>query len=114
MQGRWGDGVLREQALTWMAEALEQLGPRAQAHGVPVLLEPLNRYESNLFNRVADSLEFLKSLRTRDVKLLCDLFHMNIEEKNQGQAIRKAGKLLGHFHACGSDRGTPGNDHIDW
>ena len=29
-------------------------------------------------------------------------------------AIRKAGKALGHFHACGSDRGTPGNDHIDW
>ncbi|HVV00062.1 MAG TPA: sugar phosphate isomerase/epimerase, partial [Verrucomicrobiae bacterium] len=23
-------------------------------------------------------------------------------------------RLLGHFHACGSDRGTPGNDHIDW
>ena len=39
---------------------------------------------------------------------------MNIEEKNQGAAIRKAGKQLGHFHACGSDRGTPGNDHIDW
>src|SRR6185295_2818174 len=39
---------------------------------------------------------------------------MNIEEKNQAAAIRKAGKVLGHFHACGSDRGTPGGDHIDW
>jgi D-psicose/D-tagatose/L-ribulose 3-epimerase len=39
---------------------------------------------------------------------------MNIEEKNQAAAIKKAGKLLAHFHACGSDRGTPGNDHIDW
>jgi D-psicose/D-tagatose/L-ribulose 3-epimerase len=39
---------------------------------------------------------------------------MNIEEKDQAKAIRNAGKLLGHFHACGSDRGTPGNDHIDW
>jgi D-psicose/D-tagatose/L-ribulose 3-epimerase len=39
---------------------------------------------------------------------------MNIEEKDQSKAIRKAGKHLGHFHACGSDRGTPGNDHIDW
>ena len=43
-----------------------------------------------------------------------DTFHMNIEEKNQGDAIRKAGKHLAHFHACGSDRGTPGGDHIDW
>jgi hypothetical protein len=48
------------------------------------------------------------------VKLHLDTFHMNIEEKNQAAAIRKAGKLLGHFHACGSDRGTPGGDHIDW
>ena len=39
---------------------------------------------------------------------------MNIEEKNQAAAIRRAGKMLGHLHACGSDRGTPGSDHIDW
>src|SRR4030095_584761 len=39
---------------------------------------------------------------------------MNIEEKDQGEAIQKAGRWLAHFHACGSDRGTPGNDHIDW
>ena len=48
------------------------------------------------------------------LKLHLDTFHMNIEEKDQGKAIRKAGKHLAHFHAYGSDRGTPGNDHIDW
>jgi D-psicose/D-tagatose/L-ribulose 3-epimerase len=48
------------------------------------------------------------------LKLHLDTFHMNIEEKDQPAAIRKAGKHLAHFHACGSDRGTPGNDHIDW
>ena len=40
--------------------------------------------------------------------------HRHIEEKNQAAAILKAGKHLGHFHACGCDRGTPGGDHIDW
>jgi D-psicose/D-tagatose/L-ribulose 3-epimerase len=48
------------------------------------------------------------------VKLHLDTFHMNIEEKNQAAAILKAGKHLGHFHACGTDRGTPGNDSLDW
>ena len=43
-----------------------------------------------------------------------DTFHMNIEEKDSGDAIRRAGDRLGHLHACGSDRGTPGKDHIDW
>jgi D-psicose/D-tagatose/L-ribulose 3-epimerase len=48
------------------------------------------------------------------VKLHLDTFHMNIEEKNQAAAILKAGKHLGHFHACGTDRGTPGGDSLDW
>ncbi len=113
MQGRWGDGVSREQALAWMAEALEELGPRAQAHGVVVLLEPLNRYETNLFNRVADTLEFLKTLRTRDVKLLCDLFHMNIEEVEIAAALRLAGEKLGHVHFVDSNRLAPGFGHTD-
>jgi D-psicose/D-tagatose/L-ribulose 3-epimerase len=48
------------------------------------------------------------------LKIQLDTFHMNIEEKNQAEAVRKAGKHLAHVHACGCDRGTPGNDHIDW
>jgi D-psicose/D-tagatose/L-ribulose 3-epimerase len=56
----------------------------------------------------------VKDVGSKAVKIHLDTFHMNIEQKNQGDSIRKAGKLLAHFHACGSDRGTPGNDHIDW
>ena len=48
------------------------------------------------------------------LKIHLDTFHMNIEEKCQGEAIKRVGQHLGHFHACGSDRGTPGNDHIGW
>src|SRR5262245_24172618 len=45
MQGRWGDGVSRDQAIEWLETALEKLGVRAESHGVPLLYEPLNRYE---------------------------------------------------------------------
>lgn len=79
MQGRVETGVERASSLAWLAESLEQLGPRAHALGVPLLYEPLNRYETNLFNRTADAVAFLKTLRTKNVKLLCDLFHMNID-----------------------------------
>ena len=48
------------------------------------------------------------------VEILLDTYHMNIEEKNSADAIRAAGGRLYHFHACGCDRGTPGNDHIEW
>ncbi|MBM3839498.1 MAG: sugar phosphate isomerase/epimerase [Verrucomicrobia bacterium] len=113
MQGRWGDGVTREQSLAWLADALEQLGPRAHAQGVPLLFEPLNRYETNLFNRVADTREFLKPLRTQNVKLLCDLFHMNIEETDIAGALRLAGNKLGHIHFVDSNRQAVGFGHTD-
>jgi len=113
MQGRWGDGVSREEACGWLAEALEELGPRAQAHGVPLLFEPLNRYETNLFNGVAETLEFLQPLRTQNVKLLCDLFHMNIEEVAIAASLRRAGPKLGHVHFVDSNRQAIGFGHID-
>ena len=111
MQGRHGDGVERAQALDWLGEALEQLGPRAHAHGVPLLYEFLNRYETNLFNTVAATLEFLAPLRTQNVKLLCDLFHMNIEETSVPEALRAAGAKLGHVHFADSNRRAIGLGH---
>jgi len=79
-----------------------------------ICLEPLNRFETDFINTCDQGLRMLRDVGSPALKLHLDTFHMNIEEKHQGNAIRKAGKLLGHFHACGSDRGTPGNDHIDW
>jgi sugar phosphate isomerase/epimerase len=113
MQGRWGDGVTRAQALAWLAEALEELAPRAAVHGVPLLYEPLNRYETNLLNRVDDALSFLKTLRAQNVKLLCDLFHMNIEEAGIADALRLAGPQLGHIHFADSNRCAIGFGHTD-
>ncbi len=113
MQGRWGDGVTRAQALAWLAEALEELAPRAAVHGVPLLYEPLNRYETNLLNRIDDALSFLKPLRARNVKLLCDLFHMNIEEAGIPDALRLAGRQLGHIHFADSNRYAIGFGHTD-
>jgi D-psicose/D-tagatose/L-ribulose 3-epimerase len=45
---------------------------------------------------------------------MLDTFHMNIEEKSPAEAIRSVGARMVHFHACGTDRGTPGADHTDW
>jgi len=79
-----------------------------------ICLEPLNRFETDFINTCDQALKMIKHVGSPALKLHLDSFHMNIEEKSQGAAIRKAGKHLAHFHACGCDRGTPGNDHIDW
>ena len=102
----------REFAL--VVKNLKVLAAYAEKKGVQICVEPLNRFETDFLNTCDKGLRLIKAVNSPVLKLHLDTFHMNIEEKNQAAAIRKAGKLLGHFHACGSDRGTPGNDHIDW
>ncbi len=114
MQGRWGEGVSKEQALGWLSEALEELGEHAAPYKVPLLYEPLNRYETNLVNRVDQGKALLDSLKTRNVKLLADLFHMNIEEKDIGEALKAGGDAIGHIHFVDSNRSAAGMGHLDF
>lgn len=93
---------------------LKVLAAYAESKGVQICVEPLNRFETDFLNTCDQALKLIKAVKSPALRLHLDTFHMNIEEKNQAAAILKAGSLLAHFHACGSDRGTPGNDHIDW
>ena len=114
MQGRTGDGVDHSTALAYLAEALEDLGAFAQARGVPLIYEPLNRYETNLINTVAAGVNLFQGLATRNVKLLADLFHMNIEEPDIAAAIRGGAGHIGHLHFVDSNRRPAGLGHLDY
>jgi D-psicose/D-tagatose/L-ribulose 3-epimerase len=93
---------------------LKKLCDYAEKRGRKICLEPLNRFETDFINTCDQALKMVRDVGSPALTVHLDTFHMNIEEKDPAAAIRKAGKRLGHFHACGSDRGTPGNDHIDW
>ena len=119
MQGRFGDPTAkqyanRESARAALRDSLNVLAERAAQHRVPLLYEPLNRYETNLTNTVAAGLELLASLQANNVKLLADLFHMNIEEVDLADALRSAGPQLGHLHFVDSNRRPAGGGHLDF
>lgn len=114
MQGRWDASVDRPTALGMLAEVLNDLGEYARQYRVPLLYEPLNRYETNLIVTMAEGVHFLKSLTTENVKLLADLFHMNMEEANLAAAIRAAAGHIGHVHFVDSNRKPAGLGHMDF
>jgi D-psicose/D-tagatose/L-ribulose 3-epimerase len=93
---------------------LKEVSAYAEDQGRQIALEPVNRFETDFINTCDQGLAMIEDVGSPALKLHLDTFHMNIEEKHLGAAIIKAGGRLGHFHACGSDRGTPGNDHTDW
>lgn len=114
MQGKWGNGTDKATALGYLGEALNECGDHAATHGVPLIYEPLNRYETNLCNTVADGVNLLESTACKNVVLLADLFHMNIEEENIADALRHGGKHIGHVHFVDSNRRPTGLGHMDY
>lgn len=111
MQGRSSAAVPLDVARHRLADALTTLGERAARHGQVFLYEPLNRYETDLFTRQADAAAFLEQHRLRHVRLLCDLFHMNIEEVDLAATLREVGAHLGHVHWADSNRRAIGMGH---
>ena len=86
----------------------------AKAAGVDLVLEIVNRFESNLLNTTAQGLDFIAATGSDHVRLHLDTFHMNVEEANPAAAIRLAGDRIGYFHIGESNRGYLGDGVIDF
>ncbi len=114
MQGRHDEHVNRETAIGYLQDALEELGNHAAQYNVAIFYEPLNRYETNQVNTVATGVALLKKLSSTNVKLLCDLFHMNIEETCTSAALIAGGSHIGHIHFVDSNRRPVGAGQMNF
>lgn len=114
MQGRSGEEIDGPAALGLLGEALDELGEHARQYSVPLLFEPINRYETNLITSITAGLDLIAALSTPNVKLLADLFHMNIEEVDVAKSLESCGPHLGHLHFVDSNRRPAGLGHLDY
>jgi D-psicose/D-tagatose/L-ribulose 3-epimerase len=112
---------------TWQATAAERvrdmdlliqqwarLADDAAERGVVLCIEPLNRFETSFLNLAEQTVEVIDRVNHPACQMMLDTFHMNIEEKSLGDAIRLVGPRLKHLHACENDRGAPGSGHVAW
>ncbi|NNG67646.1 sugar phosphate isomerase/epimerase family protein [Caldanaerobacter subterraneus] len=97
-------------ALECFAKVLE----KAEKEEVELLIEPINRYETNFINTTKEALELIEKLSSKYLKIHLDTFHMNIEEENFHKAVMLAGDKLGHIHFADSNRKYPGSGHINF
>ncbi len=101
-----------------IADCLEALLLYSEEKSVEFLLEPINRYEVNIFNQLEDIGNFLlkykHKLDPEKIGILADTFHMNIEEPVIEDSFRKYSNLIRHIHFADSNRWPPGYGHIDF
>ncbi len=104
----------RAEDLDLLVENLGELSTYAADKGAVLCIEPLNRFETSFINLASQAIEVIDRVNSPACKIMLDTFHMNIEEKSLGDAIRLTGSRLAHFHACENDRGAPGSGHVPW
>jgi len=114
IRGITPEGQTHEQSMEYLVEAIQQCAAAAEGTGVRFALEPMNRYETDLIHTAADGLELIERVAADNFGLLLDTFHMNIEEPDIGESIKKCGDRIFHFHVADSNRWFPGAGHLDF
>ena len=104
----------REQQLALIVSHLKPLCEKAEAAGVILAVEPLNRFETDCINTLDQAVDLIERVGSPALKIHIDTFHMNIEEDDSAAAILKHGVHIGHVHASASHRGLLGKDQVDW
>ena len=94
--------------------AMKKIAKMAEQYGIVLCLEVLNRFEGYLLNDCEEALHYVREVNHPNVKVHLDTFHMSIEEDSLLDAIRKAGKELGHLHLGERNRKVPGRGNLPW
>lgn len=101
-----------------IAECIQRCLSFSEKMGTNFLIEPLIRYNSNIFTKIDEVKKFLKKfsnkLDLRRIGILADTYHMNVEETIIHESFRKNSKLIKHIHFSDSNRLAPGLGHIDF
>src|SRR3712207_5788809 len=102
-----------EEEWAWAVEGLKAVREHAQAEGVSIAVEPLNRFETNFVNRHDQAL-LLAQVVGPDVGVCLDVYHMNQEEADMLQAFRNAGERLFDVHVADNNRMASGQGQLAW
>ena len=97
----------------WAIESLKECNDHAQAAGVTIAIEPINRFETFFINRAAQALALAEAVGPT-CGVCLDTFHMAMEETDMLAAIRAAGDRLADFHIGENNRFAPGLGSLDW
>lgn len=114
IKGKKGECISEARYYERLDQSMKECIQAAEENGVVLVLELINRYESDVLNTIEEGMEYITRFHSNHIKLHIDSFHMNIEETDIGAAILKAGNRLGHVHIADSDRWYAGHGHFDF
>lgn len=113
-RGFVGQGQSRGEAEKLLIDTVARVLPYAASRGVTILIEPINRYESNFINNLDEAAELLDKLNADNVGIMADVFHMNIEDDIIADSLIRNKRYVKYIHIADSNRLAPGMGHTDF
>jgi sugar phosphate isomerase/epimerase len=104
----------KEEVESLFIEVARELCDYAFRKKVILVIEPINRYETDFVNTLGEGASLLKKINRSNIGLMPDLFHMNIEERNISQSISENMEDIKYMHVADSNRLAPGNGHLNF
>lgn len=93
------DGFDRAKAADQIVDSLKRWGPIAQASGVLIALEPLEKAGCNIVNSVPEGAEIVRRVDHPSIRLLADTYHMGRDGEKPENLLEARG-LLAHVHVA--------------
>lgn len=113
-RGFIGEGQSKSDVEARFLEMAGRICEMAARKDVTIIIEPVNRYEINFINSVEEGAAVLKKLPQKNIGLMPDVFHMNIEDDRIGDTLARHGSLIKYIHFADSNRHAPGWGHLDF
>ena len=114
VHGMFYHDVERETSLGWLTDALRDLCDHAGERNVQVALENVTIMQTNVMNTCAEAAAVCDRVARPNCKIMMDVFHMNLEEKDMFQTIRDYASCNIHVHLADNNRRYPGNCGLDF
>ena len=93
------EGMSREEGVNRFVETMRVIGDEAEKAGMQVVLEPLNRGETNLMDTLEEGSAICRQVNHPRVGWLVDLYHMDVNRENPAKVADIDGPLR-HVHIC--------------
>lgn len=114
MRGKVPAGYTYSDVEPWVIECLRECAEKAEKYDIKIVIEAINRYEIETNNNLSDVVKLIKKVNSKQVGLLADTFHMNIEEADIVDSLHEAKDYLEHIHFADNNRWPPGYGSIDF
>jgi len=112
--GRVRGSIITENSIGYFIEGVTVLCEEARKYEVTIILEPVNRYEINFINNLDEGAELIRKTGLSNLRLMPDLFHMNIEDDSITGSLRRNDEFVHYIHLADSNRLAPGWGHLDF